>query len=166
MGYLNWDSLPAKWDSSYGGVVNKRVFSGDVLITNSSTEPILSGVIQPMTLKCQEDMDSLDEWFETGSKLVRCPIFYQAPITIEDVASYYDPDTKAIRWVDSPYSFTGGWYVGNNADSLFNVINPSLPVEWKVEIVPIERGYEYTQPNRNRPRQCGAIPFKILGRSY
>lgn len=147
-------------------MVNKRVFSGEVLITNSSTEPILSGVIQPMTLKCQEDIDSLNEWFETGSKLIRCPIFYQAPITIEDVTSYYDPVSKSIRWVDTPYSFSGGWYVGSNADSLFNVINPALPVEWKVEIVPNERGYEYTQSKKGSHKQIGAIAFKVLGRSY
>jgi hypothetical protein len=164
MGYLNWDSLPIKWSSSYGGTVHQRVFSGQPVINCSSTEPILSGIIQPMTLSCQEDMDSLDNLFLAGEKLIRCPIFYQCPIVIEDVTSYYYAPTKSIRWLNSPYSFSGGYYVGTNADSNFNVINPLLPVEWKVKIVPNERGYEFTQTKAGQKRKCGAIPFKVLNR--
>jgi hypothetical protein len=164
MGYLNWDNLPIKWSSTYGGTINKRVFSGDPVVNCSSTEPILSGIIQPMTLTCQEDVDSLDSFFLAGEKLIRCPIFYQAPITIEDVTSYYHAATKSIRWTNSPYSFSGGYYVGANADSSFNVINSSLPVEWKVKIVPLDRGYEYTQTKSGQKRQCGAIPFRVLAR--
>jgi hypothetical protein len=117
-----------------------------------------------MTLSCQEDIDSLDNFFLVGEKLIRCPIFYQCPTIIEDVTSYYHAPTKSIRWLNSPYSFSGGYYVGTNADSNFNVINPLLPVEWKVKIIPNERGYEYLQFNKNAKRQCGAIPFKVLNR--
>ncbi len=164
MARLNWDSLHCEWKFDYGGVLNPHKFTGSSYITSKYTEAVWSGIIQPMVLECEEDKDSLYDWFETGSKLVRCPVFYKAPEVIEDVTSYYDSVNKCIRWTDTPYSFSGGYYVGSNSDVNFNVVDPGLPVEWKMNIVPDNRGFEFVEAKDKL--KVGAIPFKVLPRSY
>ena len=163
---LDWNHLHCKWTSSLGGVVKQPLYTSRPIINCKYTEPMLSGVIQPMVLHCEEDIASLDQWFATSSKLVRCPIFYRAPVIFNGSESYYDDVRKCIRWVDSIISFTGGYYTGSNADSNYNVINPNLPVEWLVDIVPDERGYRYTQASLGQGREIEAIGFKVLARSY
>jgi hypothetical protein len=161
---INFDNIGADWTLDYGATVLTKPYSGKPYITCSSTEVAISGTIQSLVLKCQSDIDSLEQWFTDGSKLVTCPLFYTAPISFEGVDSYYDSATNSISWSDSPYSFSGGYYVGTNADSNYDVINPLLPVEFKVNIIPLERGYRYYQPSSNSPRQVDAIPFIVLPR--
>ncbi len=166
MSKLNWDTVGADWSFSYNPQILEKPFSGKVLVTCAQTEPTIRGTIQPLTLTCQEDIDSLEQWFEDGERLVRCPLFYRAPVTVDGFTSYYDNNFKCIRWTNSPYSFSGGYYVGANADSSFNVINPSAPVEWKVKIAPVNRGYRKYQPKRGQPLVTDAIEFTVLPRVY
>lgn len=164
MARLNWDALGSDWTLSYQPQLIQRPFSGKPLITISQTEVSIKGTFQPMELLCIEDADSIDQWFRDGERLIRCPAFYRSPISWEGKTSYYDKYFKCIRWVNSPYSFSGGYYVGSNADSNFNVINPDLPVEWKVKIAPVNRGYKFHQPSVSQPYSVAAIEFTVLPR--
>jgi hypothetical protein len=115
-------------------------------------------------LDCQEDIDILDDWFATRSKLVFCPVFYRCPVEFNGMVSYYDDTNKCVRWENSPNSYSGAYYVGGNADSNFNVINPALPILFQLDIAPIDRGYEYTRANSNLAMEVGSINFKVRPR--
>jgi hypothetical protein len=164
MSRLNWDSLPADWTFTYNANIIERPYKGRPWVNAPQTEVSITGVIQPMVLECQEDWDSLVAWFDTRSKLVTCPLFYRAPITFEGVTSVYNATTTAINWTGTPYEFSGSYYVGANADVAYGVINPLDPVEWKVDIRPLENGIPFVQPKAGMPYQVGAIPFYVKTR--
>ena len=130
------------------------------MVNSPQTEVTITGVIQPMLITCRDDYQELLDWFTTRSKLVRCPLFYRAPVSFEGKTSFYDSATVSIRWNDSPYRFSGCYYVGSNASS-YRVINPSLPVEWKLDIRPLENGLPFVSPKDKLPIQIGAIPFYV-----
>lgn len=157
---LNWDNLGADWTLSYNPNIIERPFHGRPIVNSPQTEVTITGVIQPMTLTCVEDYEEILEWFTTRSKLVRCPVFYRAPITYEGFTSFYDPVTESIRWNNSPYRFSGGYYSGVNAIDGY-VINPSAPVEWKLDIRPLENGLPFVKPAAKSLIQVGAIPFYV-----
>lgn len=157
---LNWDRVGANWTLSYNPNVIERPFHGKPIVNTPQTEVTITGVIQPMILTCKEDYQQLVNWFKDRTKLVICPVFYRAPVTYEGKVSYYDPGTDSIRWVDSPYRFSGGYYFGANTSG-GAVINPSLPVQWKVDIRPLENGIPFVDPAANLPVQVGAIPFYV-----
>jgi hypothetical protein len=162
---LNWDNLGANWTLSYNPNIIERPFHGRPWVSTPQTEVTITGVIQPMILTCVEDYEQLVNWFTTRSKLVRCPVFYRAPVTYEGKTSFYDADTLSIRWNDSPYRFSGGYYTGSNANpTSYKVIDPNQPVEWKVDIRPLENGIPFVQPGLKLPIQIGAIPFYVKPR--
>jgi hypothetical protein len=164
---LDWDNLPADWTFSYEPEVTERMI-GTPLIQLKSSQPVIRGVIQPMTLFCREDLKEIEDWFESGSKLVRCPIFFST-LTVSEwgVQMSYNNITKSIDFSlgtnpsGSPYSFSGAYYTGANADSNFNVINPAATVEWKLAISPVETGFELDIAGENNYAQTSAIPFTV-----
>jgi hypothetical protein len=160
---LNWDAIGANWTLSYNPNVIERPFHGRPIVSTPQTEVTISGIIQPMLLTCREDFQELVTWFTERTKLVRCPVFYRAPVSYEGKVSYYDALSTSVRWVGSPYQFSGGYYVGANSTS-FNVLNPADPVEWKVDIRPLENGIPYVAPGAKLPIQVGAIPFYVKPR--
>lgn len=165
MSRLNWDALGADWTLTYNANIGEKPFYGLPMVNSPQTEVTITGIIQPMLLTCLEDYEQIVEWFDTRTKLVRCPVFYRAPVEYEGKTSYYDPLTKAIRWINSPYRFFGGYYVGSNANLSWDVLNPALPVEWKVDIRPLENGLPFVLPKKSLPIQIGAIPFYVKSRS-
>jgi hypothetical protein len=163
---VNWDCLPATWSFDYEATTNRSLFSTAVSISCKRTEPTITGVIQPMVLDCQEDIDILDDWFATKSKLVYCPVFYRCPVVFNGMTSYYDNINRCVRWENSPNSYSGGYYTGVNANNGFNVINPLLPVLFKLDICPEGRGYEYTRANSGLAMEVGSISFKVRPRLF
>lgn len=172
MARLNWDNLGIDWNFSYLPTVIDKPYSGSPYISVASTEVIIKGTIQPMVLTCQNDVDSLSQWFRTGHRKIRCPVFFRAPLAFEGHTSYYDSVQNCIRFNTSyptssfrtPYSFFGAYYVGSNADSNFNVIDPLLPIEFKVEIAPVKKGFKYGRASKKQPMHIEAIDFVVVPR--
>jgi hypothetical protein len=164
MGRLNWDALGIEWTFDYRANTFVKPYNGETLLNCPQDEVVITGVVQPMIITCESDYQEINLWFETETKLITCPTFYRAPVTILDVTSIYNHSNKSISWEDTPYKFTGVYFTGSNSNSNYNVLNPLLPVEWKVDICPTERTFSYHQPSLENPVFIEAIPFFVRPR--
>jgi hypothetical protein len=161
---MNWDKLSIEWSFDYRANINEKPYIGECVLSCPQNEITITGIIQPLTLFCQEDFNEIWNWFNLGSKLVFCPFLYRCPISFDGETSIYDPTLKLIKWINSPYQFSGGYYVGSNADLNYNVIDPNLPIQFKLDICPIEREIGYYQPSIKNPIQLDPIPFFVRPR--
>jgi hypothetical protein len=157
---LNWDSFGAEWTFDYRVNQFVRPYSEEVSLNCPQDEVVITGLMQSLTIFCEEDYQEIRTWMQTGSKLVKCPVFYRAPVEIDGVTSFYDPLRKCISWIDSPYKFSGAYYIGGNSNN-FEVVDSNLPIEWKLDICPINRELGYSQPSEKNPITLDPIPFFV-----
>jgi hypothetical protein len=170
---LDWDSLIIDWQFDYLANLVKKPFSGAVHLSTPTNMSSVTGSTQLLTLKCDEDFKLITDWFDRGYQYLRCPLFYRAPLVYEGTRSFIDFTNKVLTWErtktgatsfsPSPYCFDLDWlyFIGANSNAGV-LIDPNQPVQWKLKIKPLERGFRYQKRTKTTPSTVQPIPFVVV----
>ncbi len=168
---FNWDAFRGTWSFDYKDNVVPKPYVGVPFISSPQREVTIEGTIERHVLTHPDDFSALRNWFQTGSKLVHCPVFDTLPIVAGDVGMglvRLSSGKVVIRWDYKNVlreRYFGSFYL-EAADLLLpsGVINPAIDLDadrrFYLDIRPKERGFKYQK--RGIQYTIEAIDFFVV----